>query len=269
MSEFRPINLCNVSYKIIAKVLVNRMKWILKDIISENQSAFVPGRSIFDNIIVGHECLHNIRTRRKGRKGWVALKLDMSKAYDRVEGCFLEKLMLKIGFHSVWVDLIMDCVKTAQFSILFNGVPTGTIIPQRGFHQGDPLSPYLFLLVLEVLSAMINGAVSCNRIIGLKPGKFCPSVSHLFFADDNLIFCKASIEEVWAFQTLLKNYEKASGQMVNVTKSALYFSPNVNIELRGFLYELLAMPVVDILGKYLGVPSSFSKKRCDDFKAIK
>lgn len=83
--DFRSISLCNVSYKIFAKVLVNRMKWVPQDIISENQSAFVPSRSIFDNIIVGHECLHTIKSRSKGKKGWLTLKLDMSKAYDRME----------------------------------------------------------------------------------------------------------------------------------------------------------------------------------------
>lgn len=90
VSDFRPISLCNVAYKIVAKVIVNRMKWILQDIISENQSAFVPRRSIFYNIIIGHECLLTIKSRRTGRKGWVALKLYMSKAYDRVEWSFLK-----------------------------------------------------------------------------------------------------------------------------------------------------------------------------------
>lgn len=131
--------------------------------------------------------------------------------------------MLKIGFHPIWVNLIMECVKTTSFSILLNGSPTGRITPQRGLRQGDPLSPYLFLLCLEALSAMINGAVSRKHLTGMKLGKYCPKISHLFFADDSLIFCKASIEEAWAFQNLLKTYELASGQMVNVSKSTLFF----------------------------------------------
>lgn len=196
ISEFRPISLCNVSYKIIAKVLVNRRKWVLNDVISENQSAFVPGRSIFDNVIMGHECLHHIKNKRVGRQGWVALKLDMRKAYDRVEWCFLERLLLKLGFHVAWVHLIMECVRTPIFSILLNGVPTGKIFPQRGLRQGDHLSPYLFLIVSEVLSSLITGAVARQNMTGFKPGKFCPEISHLFFADDSLIFCKASIEQI-------------------------------------------------------------------------
>lgn len=155
VSDFRPISLCNVAYKIVAKVIVNRMKWILQDIISENQSAFVPRRSIFDNIIIGHECLHTIKSRSTGRNGWVAFKLDMSKAYDRVEWSFLKVLMIKLGFHPRWVGLIMDCITTAKFSILINNKLTGAIIPQRGLRQGDPLSSYLFLLCSEALSSLL------------------------------------------------------------------------------------------------------------------
>lgn len=194
VSDYKPISLCNVAYKIIANVLVNRMKGVLLVVISENQFAFVLGRSIFYNIIVGHECLHTIKSRHTGRKGWLALKFDMSKAYDRVEWCFLERWMLKIGFHSKWVALIMDCVKSATFFVLLNGVPTGNIIPQRGLRQGDPLSPYLFLLCSKAFSSMINGAMTRKQQTGMKANKHCPDVSHIFFADDSLIFFQASIE---------------------------------------------------------------------------
>lgn len=163
----------------------------------------------------------------------------MSKAYDRVEWCFLERLMLKLGFTAHWVTLIMECVRTAQFSVLLNGKPTGRIIPTRGLRQGDPISPYLFLLVSEVLSSLITGAVSRRTMSGFRPGKFCPEISHLFFADDSLIFCRASIEQVWALKSILSQYEQASGQKINVEKSALFFSPNVHIEFKTVISGLL------------------------------
>ncbi|CAL1386851.1 unnamed protein product [Linum trigynum] len=119
--EFRPISLCKVLYKILAKVLANRLKRILDLVITENQYAFVPGRNITDNIMVGFECFHAMKNRKQGKKGYVAAKLDIAKAYDRVEWRFLESIMLKMGFHEDWVHLIMQCVTTVTYSALVIG----------------------------------------------------------------------------------------------------------------------------------------------------
>jgi hypothetical protein len=122
VTDFRPISLCNVLYKIIAKVLANKMKTVLPFIVSPNQSAFTPGRHITDNIIVAFEAFHSIVNRLKGKQGFMALKLDMSKAYDRVEWDFLEAIMRKIGFSEKWVQLIMTCVRTVIYAVLINDV---------------------------------------------------------------------------------------------------------------------------------------------------
>ncbi|KAL5805001.1 hypothetical protein ACOSQ3_031801 [Xanthoceras sorbifolium] len=132
VTDFRPINLCNVIYKIVAKVLTNRFRGVLGGAISNTQSAFLSGRLITDNAVIGFECIHSIKRQSKGRVGRLALKLDMSKAYDRVEWDFLRKMMLKIGFSSSWTEKIMNCVTTVSYSILRNGVPMGKIIPSRG-----------------------------------------------------------------------------------------------------------------------------------------
>jgi hypothetical protein len=147
--DYRPISLCNVLYKIMAKVLANRMKKMLDSIIFPNQSAFLLGCLITDNVIVAFEALHSMTTRLQGRKRYMALKLDMSKAYDRVEWNFLELIMRRLGFHEWWVELIMTCVRTVTYSILINGKPFGHISLSRGIRQGDPLSPYLFILCGE------------------------------------------------------------------------------------------------------------------------
>uniref|UniRef100_A0A2N9FSU5 Reverse transcriptase domain-containing protein n=1 Tax=Fagus sylvatica TaxID=28930 RepID=A0A2N9FSU5_FAGSY len=209
VSEFRPISLCNVIYKIISKVITNRMKKILPHIISETQSAFVPSRLITDNVLVAFETLHHMKT-QSSQASSMALKVDMSKAYDRVEWIFLEKMMQKMGFHNRWIALLMECVRTVTYSVLVDGKPQGLIIPSRGLRQGDPLSPYLFLICAEGLHALLNQAAQAGDIRGVSLCRRGPRIAHLFFADDSLLFCRASSQECNRIQNILITYEQAS-----------------------------------------------------------
>lgn len=168
MSQLRPISLCNVLYKIGSKALANRLKPLLNHFISPSQSAFIPGRLISDNSLIAFEIAHFLKRRRDGKVGYGALKLDISKAYDRVEWAFLEAAMLKLGFNLTWVTWIMRCVKTVSYSFLINGDPRGKIKPTRGIRQGDAISPYLFLVCVEVLSRLISTAELNGNLHGLK-----------------------------------------------------------------------------------------------------
>lgn len=156
VADLCPISLCNVLYKIISKVLANRLKKIFPVIISENQSAFVPGRLISDNILIAYELTHFLRKKKKGDEGWAAIKLDMSMAYDRVELSFLQAMMVKMGFCHAWVQLIMNCVMLVSYRVKVNGDIGSSFVPGQGLRQGGPLSPYLFLLCTEGFSALLS-----------------------------------------------------------------------------------------------------------------
>jgi hypothetical protein len=190
MKDLRPISLCNVLYKLISKVLANRLKIILPEIIAPNQSAFIPGRLITDNILLAYEVTHHMKNKRKGKTGLAALKLDMSKAYDRVEWLFLEQMMRKMGFQERWIALIMKCYSTVKYRFKFNGTLTEEVIPRRGLRQGDPISPYLFLICGEEFSCLLNAADVDGWLEGIKVAPNAPSFNHLLFADDSLIFLK-------------------------------------------------------------------------------
>ena len=229
--EFRPISLCNVIYKLASKTLANRLKNILPAIISDTQSTFVNGRLITDNVLVVFEMMHHINLKKTGTTREMALKLDISKAYDRVEWARLEKIMEKLGFHSRWRRLMMQCISSVTYDVRINGKPSGHIIPTRGLRQGDPLSPYLFLLCAEGLSALIKKASADGLLEGISVSRGGPCLSHLFFVDDSLIFCKATIEECEVLQRVMSKNEKASGQQLNRSKTSLFFSPNTAKEI--------------------------------------
>jgi hypothetical protein len=238
VTEFRPISLYNVLYKIISKILANRLKVILPSIISPYQSAFLSGKLITDNILVAYETMHAMHTKMWSKVGFMGIKLDMSKAYNRVEWAFIEAMMHKMGFAPRWIKFVTECICTVTYSVIVNGNPVGHIIPSRGLRQGDPLSPYLFIICAEALSAMLTRAEQKGVITGVPTSKQGPRLSHLFFVDDSLLFCKANSVEWRRLTKILEQYERASGQKLNKEKTSLFFSRNTSMAKREEITQL-------------------------------
>lgn len=193
----------------------------------------------------------------------------MSRAYDRVEGSFLDKAIRKMGFSDGWVDLIMNCISSASFSILINGEPKGNVIHQRGLKQGCPLSRYLFLFCAEAFFCLINNAENLQQLYGIRINRRSPTISHLFLVNDSLLFFKGSMEEGHVLKEILHKYEAVSGQQINFQKSALSVSPGTSREVTNDLRGLFEVELVSCHAQYLGLPSSISRNKKNVFSHIR
>ncbi|XP_050229329.1 uncharacterized protein LOC126678474 [Mercurialis annua] len=253
LKDYRPISLCNVLYKVITKIIANRLKKIMPHIIGPTQTSFVEGRHITDNIILAQEALHTMR-KKKGRKGYMVIKLDLEKAYDRVSWDFLHDTLRDIGIPSYLSSVIMSCVSSTSMSILWNGCNLEAFSPSCGIRQGDPISPYLFVLCIERLAQMINMECHNKKWKPLTMGRDCPGLSHLFFADDLLLFGEASMGQVEIITRLLEIFCTSYGQRINKEKSKVLFSPNVPHASKILWANKLGFSNTDDLESYLGVP---------------
>ena len=148
----------------------------------------------FDNILLAFESHHSMQ-KHSGNDDFMAVKLDISKAYDKVEWLYLETVMRKMGFANQWIKLIMLCVTSVLYSILINGEPKGRSHPSRGIRQRDPLSPFLFLLYTKGLHGLISKEAYQGDIWGYSLPRNSPHLTHLLFTDDSLLFCRATMQE--------------------------------------------------------------------------
>ncbi|KAK6160713.1 hypothetical protein DH2020_004094 [Rehmannia glutinosa] len=268
VSQFRPISICNVIYRIASKVITNRVRPLLVHIISETQSSFIPGRQITDNILVAYEIHHSMKARTKGKRGLMSTKLDMSKAFDRVEWSFVFGVLKSLGFPDNFIDLIHVCITSSSFSFLLNGSQFGAVTPHRGIRLGDPLSPYIFIICAEVFSIILQDLQAAGKIHGIQVPKNAPCVSHLFFADDTLLFGNATVEEAKFIRFAISLFRKASGQQVNFEKSGIVFSPHIDASIARSISQLLGIPIMSSHGKYLGLPSVIGKNKKEIFTSI-
>ncbi|MCH98242.1 RNA-directed DNA polymerase (Reverse transcriptase), partial [Trifolium medium] len=194
------------------------------------------------------------------KKGEATLRLDISKAYDRMDWTFLKDMMIKMGFSQKWIDWIMLCAEMVDYSVIFNGQKVGPIVPGGGLRQGDPLSPYLFILCAEGLSALIKQAENRGDLHGVEICRNAPIISHLLFADDCFLFFKATKTEATVLKNIFSVYESASGQAINLQKSEFYCSRNVPAEVRESIANQLSVTQDRIWKKSIpGVADIFLK----------
>ncbi|KAL6134809.1 hypothetical protein ACLB2K_067037 [Fragaria x ananassa] len=258
MHLFRPISLCCTVYKIISKIIVDRIRPMLKKLISPNQVSFVPGRKISDNIMIAQEILHKCKN-AKGTKGFMAWKVDLSKAYDRLNWNFIEQVLYEVKIPIQLVKLIMSCVSTASYQIVLNGELSESFTCSRGIRQGDPLSPYLFVLCMEKLSHTIQHAIEMNYWKPIQSSQSGPFISHLFFADDLILFSEASTSQATIMKCCMDTFCNLSGQSVSLEKSMVYCSPNVSSDLANRISSICGSPITEDLGVYLGMPLIHSR----------
>eukprot|EP00253_Pinus_taeda_P003053 PITA_03053 len=247
--KYKPIALCNVIYKVISKVIANRLKPLLPLLISLEQSGYVEGRQILDGIILTHEIIHSLKTTKQAG---MLLKLDLSKAFDKLSWTYIQHMLSAFGFCSMWVRWIMSLITSPQFSILINGIPSRPFKSSRGIRQGDPLSPCLFILMAEGLGRHIKNALLSCQIKGLSVHN-TPANSHQQFVNDTMLFGYPSVQEASRFKALLNDFSKASGTNVNCHKSQLFFfhtPPSVKTTVT----RILGFPSTSLPSKYLGAP---------------
>ncbi|WJZ96627.1 hypothetical protein VitviT2T_015292 [Vitis vinifera] len=219
ISDFRPISLITSLYKIIAKVLSGRLKEVLHETIHSTQGAFVQGRQIMDAVLIANEIVDE--RRRSGEEG-VVFKIDFEKAYDHVRWDFLDQVLEKKGFSPKWRKWMNGCLSSVSYAVLVNGSAKGWVKASRGLRQGDPLSPFLFTLVADVLSRMLLRAEERNMLEGFRVGRNRTRVSHLQFADDTIFFSNTREEDLQTLKSLLLAFGHISGLKVNLDKSNIY-----------------------------------------------
>ncbi|GJT84747.1 putative RNA-directed DNA polymerase, eukaryota, reverse transcriptase zinc-binding domain protein [Tanacetum coccineum] len=265
VNDYRHISCCNVIFKCISKILANHIKESLKTLISPNQSAFVLGRSIADNILLTQELMHNYHLDRGVPR--CAFKVDIQKAYDTVDWEFLKLILTCFGFHERMVAWIMECVTTTSFSLNINGSLHGYFKGKCGMRQGDPLSLYLFMIVMEVLTLILRRRVRDSDLFSYH--RYCSKMEliNLCFADDLFLFAYGDTHSARTIMDALDEFKLVSGLVPSLSKSTAYFG-NVLNHTKLAILQILPFEEGRLPVKYLGVPLVSSRLVFRDCKEL-
>ncbi|KAJ8435318.1 LOW QUALITY PROTEIN: hypothetical protein Cgig2_026410 [Carnegiea gigantea] len=254
-SEFRPISCCNVKYKFISKLLCKRLKEVLPSLIDQSQGAFVKGRELLYNVLICHDLVRGYQ--RKNISPRCLLKIDLQKAFDSIHWDFLKECLSALKFPEIFIKWVLNCVTSVNFTISLNGQDSVQFKGGKGLRQGDPLFPLLFVISMEYLSRLLK---ITSKQVGFKFHPHCSKLglTHLMFADDLLLFCKAHPTTLQILNDALSSFKETAGLMTNLQKSQIVL---------GGYKESLQQQCLQVTGlkgtsfplKYLGVPITASR----------
>lgn len=259
IQEFRPISCLNTHYKVITKLLTNRLKGLLPDLILPNQTAFVQNRLLLENVLLASEVVQGYH---KFAEPKITLEVDIAKAFDSVRWDFVLSTLQAYNIPEKFIGWVRKCICTPSFSLSINGVSAGYFKGKTGLRQGDPLSPILFVMMMNILSLMLNRAASLGSF-EYHPGCEALQLTHLCFADDLLIFLKGTVQSLEGVFKILRDFENMSGLAVNIEKTSMFCSgidESVLLQIQNkFSLKPASLPI-----RYLGLPLCSKKLSVGD-----
>eukprot|EP00253_Pinus_taeda_P022660 PITA_22660 len=236
--------------QIIPKVVAKRLKPFLPALVSGKQLGYVEGRQILNNIIQTHEVVHSLTSKKKAG---MIMQLDIAKTYDKLIWNYIRNVLVAFGFDHNWVRWILALITSSSFSILVNGSPSKTFTQTRGLRKGDPLSLFLFILMMEGLGRAIKFANTASKVRGIQLNDNGHALTHQQFVDDTMLQGTPTIKEALAYKQIHKDFAKASSLEVNLSKSNIFFF-NTHIAIHGNISRILGFQRDSLPSKYLRVP---------------
>lgn len=262
----RPISLSTFTNKVISRIVHERIVGLLPSIISPNQSGFVMGKNITENVLLAQEIIIDVHLRNKEIN--IVVKLDMAKAYDRVSWIFLTKVLRKFGSSEVIIDMVWRLVSANWYLVLVNGQSRGFFHSTRGLKQGDPLLPTLFVIVAEVLSKNLKSLNDKVEFKDFGMPKWSPKINHLSYVDDTILFGSGDKTSMKLMMRVLIDYERTSGKMINKDKSYFYLHEKTPLIAKVRIRNLTGIKPCSFFFNYLGCPIFYGRKKKSYFEGL-
>ena len=252
LSDYMPISCCNVVYKLISKIIANRLKPIFTECVSPNQAAFLKGRSLGENVLLATELIKDYNKSSCHKSAM--LKIDIRKAFDTVCWDFVIKVLEAQQFPPMFITWVKECISSPRFSVAINGELAGFFEGKKGLRQGDSISPYIFIMLMEVLSRLLDKAQS-EGSFRLHPLCSDPMLTHLLFADDLLVFSDGSRASTAGIKDVMCHFKNWSGLDTNETKTEIFYGGYTDIQI-SVLSDLSGYKRGEFPTRYLGLPLS-------------